>query len=65
MQKLMTYVETLKPRYSVVVAIRPTGWEHSSDQGQGLENLASKQCGNVYMYGEYCISGYTDNDYCV
>lgn len=50
-RKLMTYVETLKPRYSVVVAIRPTGWEHSSDQGQGLENLASKQCGNVYMYG--------------
>lgn len=50
-RKLMAYVETLKPRYSVVVAIRPTGWEHSSDQGQGLENLVSKQCGNVYMYG--------------
>ncbi|XP_047481361.1 DNA cross-link repair 1A protein-like isoform X3 [Penaeus chinensis] len=50
-RKLMAYVETLKPRYSVVVAIRPTGWEHSSDQGQGLENLGSKQCGNVYIYG--------------
>ncbi|XP_042873305.1 DNA cross-link repair 1A protein-like isoform X2 [Penaeus japonicus] len=50
-RKLMAYVETLKPRYSVVVSIRPTGWEHSSEQGQGLENLTSKQCGNVYMYG--------------
>ncbi|XP_063589519.1 DNA cross-link repair 1A protein-like isoform X2 [Penaeus indicus] len=50
-RKLMAYVKALKPRYSVVVAIRPTGWEHSSEQGQGLENLASKQCGNVYMYG--------------
>ncbi|XP_069167909.1 DNA cross-link repair 1A protein isoform X1 [Procambarus clarkii] len=48
-KKLMDYIEMMKPRYTVGVAIRPTGWEHSS--GDLLNNLSSKQFGNIYIYG--------------
>lgn len=50
-QKLMKYVETLKPRYTVIVAIRPTGWEHSGDGDDILDNLSPKEYGNIYIYG--------------
>nr|XP_053635807.1 DNA cross-link repair 1A protein-like [Cherax quadricarinatus] len=49
-KKLMDYIETMKPRYTAGVAIRPTGWEYS-DNDEDLVNLSPKQHGNVYMYG--------------
>ncbi|KAK8742756.1 hypothetical protein OTU49_001664 [Cherax quadricarinatus] len=49
-KKLMDYIETMKPRYTEGVAIRPTGWEYS-DNDEDLVNLSPKQHGNVYMYG--------------
>lgn len=48
----MKYVESLKPCYTVVVAIRPTGWEHSGDSDDVLHELSPKQYGNIYIYGK-------------
>ncbi|KAK3861703.1 hypothetical protein Pcinc_032362 [Petrolisthes cinctipes] len=50
-KKLMTYTSDLQPLYSVVVAIKPTGWEHSSDTPTALDATIPKQFGNVYIYG--------------
>ncbi|KAK4315310.1 hypothetical protein Pmani_013481 [Petrolisthes manimaculis] len=50
-KKLMTYISDLQPLYNVVVAIKPTGWEHSSDTNTALDATIPKQFGNIYIYG--------------
>ncbi|XP_068222950.1 DNA cross-link repair 1 protein-like [Palaemon carinicauda] len=45
---LSDYVNSMSPKYNEVVAIRPTGWEHS---GNNETSFSPKRFGGVYIYG--------------
>lgn len=58
LQRLMGYTSDLQPLYSVVVAIKPTGWEHSFDAPTALDTITPKQVGNVFIYGTLCYNSH-------
>ncbi|XP_064081497.1 DNA cross-link repair 1A protein-like isoform X2 [Macrobrachium nipponense] len=47
---LSDYVVSMAPKYNEVIAIRPTGWEHSENNGV-LSDVSPKKFGGVYIYG--------------
>lgn len=55
LQRLMEYVCDLQPVYNVVVAIKPTGWEHSFNAPTALNTIVPKQVANVFIYGTLAI----------
>ncbi|XP_066960013.1 uncharacterized protein [Macrobrachium rosenbergii] len=49
-QTLSDYVVSMAPKYNEVIAIRPTGWEHS-ENNEVLSDMSPKKFGGVYIYG--------------
>ncbi|CAM6088906.1 unnamed protein product [Calypogeia fissa] len=50
-QKLKAYLESHHPKYSAVLAFRPTGWTYSEKLGAKLEFLKPQCHGPITIYG--------------